>query len=184
MIACQSPQVLAALKKVLPLLHVTSIFSAGSASKARTLLSENEFDIAIIACPLPDEFGKRFAREAQSKNFCEVLLLVPTDRFDETFDSVMEQGILVVSLPTSGQTLLSTLRTLCTMRERIRGMQKKQASLEDKMAEIRLVNHAKWLLIDHLSMAEDDAQRYIEKQAMNLRIPKAQLAREIIKQYE
>ena len=52
------------------------------------------------------------------------------------------------------------------------------------MAEIRTVNHAKWLLIDRLKMAEDDAQHYIEKQAMNLRISKAQLAEDIIRQYE
>ena len=80
--------------------------------------------------------------------------------------------------------LTFALRTLFTMRERIRAMQSRAASLEEKMAEIRTVNHAKWLLIDRLKMAEDDAQHYIEKQAMNLRISKGQLAEDIIRQYE
>ena len=35
------------------------------------------------------------------------------------------------------------------------------------MAEIRLVNRAKWVLIEQLRMTEQEAHRYIEKQAMD-----------------
>lgn len=51
------------------------------------------------------------------------------------------------------------------------------------MAEIRLVNKAKWLLISELKMSEPDAHHYIEKQAMNRCISKRFIAEEIIKTY-
>ncbi len=46
------------------------------------------------------------------------------------------------------------------------------------------MNRAKWLLIECLSMAEPDAHRYIEKQAMDLRITKREAAENIIKTYQ
>ena len=51
------------------------------------------------------------------------------------------------------------------------------------MEEIRLVNHAKWLLISEVKMAEPDAHHYIEKQAMDRCISKREIAEEIIRTY-
>ena len=62
-------------------------------------------------------------------------------------------------------------------------MEKKNASFEEKLAEIKNVNRAKWLLIDVLSMSEKEAHRYIEKLAMDTRRSKADVAAEIIKEY-
>ena len=55
---------------------------------------------------------------------------------------------------------------------------------EEKIKEIRLVNRAKWLLIECLSMTEPEAHRYIEKQAMDLRISKREAAENIIRTYQ
>ena len=51
------------------------------------------------------------------------------------------------------------------------------------MAEIRLVNKAKWLLISELKMSEPDAHRYVEKQAMDRCVSRRFIAEEIIKTY-
>ena len=66
----------------------------------------------------------------------------------------------------------------------MRQMQEKQATVEEKIEEIRLVNRAKWLLIECLSMTETEAHRYIEKQAMDARISKREVAENIIKTYK
>ena len=55
----------------------------------------------------------------------------------------------------------------------------------DKNAlEIEEANRAKWHLIECLSMTETEAHRYIEKQAMDLRISKREVAENIIKTYQ
>ena len=51
------------------------------------------------------------------------------------------------------------------------------------MAEIRIVNRAKWLLISELKMKEPEAHRYIEKQSMDRCVSKRIVAEEIIKTY-
>ena len=60
---------------------------------------------------------------------------------------------------------------------------KNPVTIEEKMAEIRLVNKAKWLLISQLSMSEPEAHRYIEKQAMDRCVTKRTIAEEIMKTY-
>lgn len=184
LVACSVPKVSDVLKKELPHLGAEPLTMVGNAATARSLLVENTYDVVIIVSPMTDEFGLRFAKEIRAAYDTEILLIVPAEKYEEIFGAVMESGIICVPRPMSAQMLEHSVRTLCTMRERIRGMQKKQVSLEDKMQEIRLVNHAKWLLIERLSISEAEAQRLIEKQAMNLRISKKQLAQDIIKQYE
>ena len=46
------------------------------------------------------------------------------------------------------------------------------------------MNRAKWLLIECLNMTEAEAHRYIEKQAMDLRISRREAAENIIKTYK
>ena len=76
------------------------------------------------------------------------------------------------------------LKILCTTRERMRKLEEKQQSVEDKIAEIRVVNHAKWLLIQCLSMTEGEAQRYIEKQAMDRCVTRRVIAENLISTYK
>ena len=75
--------------------------------------------------------------------------------------------MLTLPKPTSPQMMLQCMELLCGTRERLRRMEQKTATIEEKMAEIRLVNRAKWQLIDQRGMTEQDAHRYIEKQAMD-----------------
>ena len=51
------------------------------------------------------------------------------------------------------------------------------------MAEIKIVNRAKLLLISELQMDESQAHRYIEKQAMDRCVTRKVVAEEIIKTY-
>ena len=64
------------------------------------------------------------------------------------------------------------------------GLQKENRKLKNKIEEIRTVDRAKCLLIQFESMTESDAHRYIEKAAMDQRVPRLQVAQEILQQYE
>lgn len=170
-----------------PLLPPTDYYPvvyARSSAEAQRLLAENSYDIVIINTPLSDDFGLRLASYVSSNTTAGVLLLVKSDRYTETSAKVLSYGVLTLPKPTSSQMITQTLGVLCATRERLRQMEEKQLSVEQKMEEIRLVNRAKWLLIETLGMSESDAHRYIEKQAMDLRISKAQVAKNIIHTYQ
>ena len=94
------------------------------------------------------------------------------------------RGILTLSKPTTSQLFAQSVRMLCITRERLRSMEEKTATIEEKMEEIRLVNRAKWLLIEELKMTEQEAHRYIEKQAMDRCVTKRVVAEQILSTYK
>ena len=92
-------------------------------------------------------------------------------------------GVYTLSKPLSRNSLSNALEWMTATRERLRNLEKKTLSLEEKMKEIRIVNRAKWLLISALGMDESQAHRYIEKKAMDSSVSKKEVADLIIKTY-
>lgn len=170
-------------RALLPPTDYHPVATARSAGEARRLLLSSEFDIVLIQSPLRDEFGSALASDICRSSGAGVLLFVKKELYDDVYAKVMADGVMVLPVPATAQMVAQTLRILCAARERLRRMEEKQATVEEKIEEIRLVNRAKWLLIERLQMTEEDAHRYIEKQAMDLRIPRRAVAENIIKTY-
>ena len=171
---------------ILPLLPTTDYWPVSwvkSVGEAQRRLLEDAYDIVIINTPLTDDFGMKLAVDICGSSSAGVLLLVKNDLFDEIEAKVVHYGVVTLSKPTSLVMIAQSLRVLCATRERLRQMEEKQVTVEEKIEEIRLVNRAKWLLIECLSMTEADAHRYIEKQAMDLRISKREVAENVIRTY-
>ena len=175
------------VSSVMPLLPVTDywpVTTVRSVSEARRRIVETDFDIVLINAPLPDDFGMRLAIDICTNSGAGVLLMVKSDLFNDIYAKVVSYGVITLSKPTNLQMVTQNLRILCAIRERMRQMQARQATVEEKIEEIRLVNRAKWLLIECLSMTEPEAHRYIEKQSMDERISKREVAENIIKTYK
>ena len=169
---------------IMPLLPMTDYWpvqTASSVAEARRWLADTEFDIVLINTPLPDDFGMHLAIDICTGSGAGVLLLVKNDHYNEIYSKVVRYGVITLSKPTNRQMVAQNLRILCATRERIRQMQAKQATVEEKIKEIRLVNRAKWLLIECLNMTEAEPHGYIEKQALDLRISRRVAAENIIK---
>ena len=172
-----------AFADLLPETRYCPIHNVTSINAAKRTLSEKTFDFVIINAPLHDDVGTRFAIDTCTTKLSAVLLLVKSDIHADIHDKVAEYGVFTLPKPISKSTILHALNWMESARERLRQLEKKSLSIEEKMVEIRLVNKAKWLLISELSMSEPDAHHYIEKQAMNRCIAKRTIAEEIIKTY-
>ena len=171
----------------MPLLPVTDywpVTTARSVGEARRRIVETDFDIVLINAPLPNDFGMRLAIDICTNSGAGVLLMVKSDLFNDIYAKVVSYGVITLSKPTNLQMVAQNLRILCATRERMRQMQARQATVEEKIEEIRLVNRAKWLLIEYLRMTAPAAHRYIEKQSMDERISKREVAENIIKTYK
>ena len=172
------------LREILPEDRYDPVCAAGSVSEARRALLERPFDIVVISTPLPDEFGTKLAMHVVDSSSAGVLLLVGAEHYPDISARLSPYGILTLQKPTTPQLILQSLQLLCGTRERLRKMEQKTASIEEKMAEIRLVNRAKWLLIDREGMTEQDAHRFIEKQAMDRCVTRRAVADQIIARYQ
>lgn len=157
-------------------------FESSISSAKRTLLARS-FDFVIVNSPLPDDPGIGFAIDVCNNKNGVSLLLVRTDLYASTYDKVAEHGVFVISKPTSKPLVSQSLDWMVVTHERLKKLERKTVSIEDKMKEIRLVNRAKWLLIEELKMSETDAHRYVEKQAMDRCISRREVAEIIIKNY-
>lgn len=169
---------------LLPSTDYWPVTIAKSVGEARRRLVEESFDIVLINAPLSDDFGMHLAMDICSNSGAGVLLLIKNELYNEITSKVVPYGVMTMPKPTSLQLVSQSLQILRATRERLRQMEAKQISVEEKIEEIRLVNRAKWVLIECLNMTETDAHRYIEKQAMDLRTSKREIAENIIKTYQ
>jgi len=161
-----------------------AVSTAKNAGEAKRMLITRNYDLIIIKAPLTDEFGTDFAVDiCQNTQSC-ALILVKNDQYEQTLYQAEPYGVLTLSKPMTKQTLYASLGLMCATRERLKKLEKKNESLEEKMAEIRVVNRAKWVLIDYLKMTETQAHRFIEKKAMDMRLTKKAAAEAIIRTYD
>ena len=156
-----------------------SVLSVAAAEKFHTSLREllpgGRYDPVQFAYDAAD--AQHFAEQSGAG----ILLLVKPEYYSDVSAQVTPCGVLTLQKPTSPQMMLQCMELLCGTRERLRRMEQKSLSMEDKMAEIRLINRAKWVLIEKQGMSEQDAHRYIEKQAMDRCVPKRVVAEEILR---
>lgn len=155
-----------------------------SVSGAKRALLEREFDFVAVNAPLPDGDGVKFAIDACVGKSTVVLLLVRHELYHTVFERVSPFGVFALPKPTAKPVILQALDFMASSRERLRSLEKKAMTLEERMQEIRTINRAKWLLISELKMTEADAHHYIEKQAMDRCVSKKEIAQSVIKTYQ
>ena len=159
------------------------IVKAGDAGEVRRMMLDTPADIVIINTPLRDEFGTELAIDL-AEGTAGVLLLVKNELYDQVCYKAEDNGVLTLSKPTSRQGFYSAVKLLTAMTARLSRLEKVNHTLQEKMADIRVVNRAKWLLIEHHHMKEQDAHYFIEKQAMDTRLSRREVAENIIRSYD
>ncbi len=184
LLVSRSSKVADLLSRVLPPKRYSRIVTVPDAAAARERLAEEHFDIAIINDPLTDLSGADLACAICENSGVGVLLLVRAEDFPEVSRRTGPHGVLTLPKPTSETMIAQSLMLLCGTRERLRRLEERAVSMEEKMVEIRIVNRAKCLLIEQLRMTEEEAHRYIEKQAMDRCVTKRTVAENILSTYK
>ena len=172
-----------AMLELLPHSIYQPVCYTSNVSEAKRYLAERSFDFVIINAPLPDDNGARFAIDCCRSMTTVVLLFARAEIHAEVHDRVVSHGVFTLSKPTSKPAIAQALSWLSSARERLRRLEKKTLSVEERMEEIRIVNRAKILLVSELYMTEPEAHRYIEKQAMDSCVSKREVAESIIRTY-
>ncbi|MBQ9228730.1 MAG: ANTAR domain-containing protein [Eubacterium sp.] len=172
-----------AMASMLPASGYQPVVYSGSISAAQRATAERRFDFIIINAPLPDDPGMRFAIDCSAAGDATVLLLIKNDFHAEVYERVSPHGVFTLPKPMSKQAMETALRWMKTAQQKVRRFEKKTTSIEDKMQEIRLVNKAKWLLIDREGLTEPEAHRRLEKEAMDRCLSKKTVAEELLRRY-
>jgi response regulator NasT len=161
--------------------HIASIKSVCGAEK---FILQEDFDLVIVNAPLRDESGEKFSVRVASKGGSQVFLLVKNDIFNSVSAVCGEDGVFTISKPVDKAVFLSALSLAKSAQNRIKRIQNENAQLKKKIEDIRVIDRAKCMLISIMKMSEQEAHRYIEKQAMDMRSAKRIVAEGILKLYE
>jgi response regulator NasT len=155
-----------------------------SGAQVRQQIIERDFDLAIIDAPLLDESGESLSRYIASKDKAQVILMVKGEIFDEISAITENDGVLVVVKPLDKNLFWSALKLAQSTQKKLKKMRAENSKLKQRIEDIRIVDRAKWILISNLKMTEQEAHRFIEKQAMDIRATRREIAERILKTYE
>ena len=136
-----------------------------SARQALEQFDAGGIDGVLIAEPVAGSSGQELALQLKKRHCMAVLLLAAPEHAPESL-------------------IVQTIRLLAAVRIQLEQMQHKTKKLEAKVADIRIINRAKLLLVQHLQMTETEAHKYIEKQAMDTSMRRRTIAENIIRTYE
>lgn len=162
----------------------TSVTSVKNGGEARRSLISASYDTIIINSPLTDEFGHELALYAAENSESGIILIVKSEIFDELSHRMEPFGVMTLAKPLSVSLFHQALSLITAKLERQKLIEKENAKLRSEIDEIKIVNRAKCTLIQYLNMTEAAAHRYIEKQAMDMRATKVEIAEKILKMYE
>ena len=171
------------LSELLPKNEYALLPPVKTAGEVRRLTMDAGADLVILNAPLKDEFGTQLAQDLADKNL-GVLLLAGNEVYEQVCFRVEQSGVITLAKPTTRQSLYIALRALTALRSKLLQMEQKNRALQQKVADIHTVNHAKWLLIQNDHMTENEAHRFIEKQAMDMRLSRREVAESIIRTYD
>ena len=154
-----------------------------SIAKAKRKVLDKDFDIIIINSPVIDDFGLDFAIEEAITNVSGILMFVKPEIESEIYYKTYQYGILTLTKPSTKSILLQSLRLLCSTIAKREQIYSKPKNINERLEEIKIINTAKLLLIEHLKLTEDEAHKYLEKRAMDFRQSKIKIAKNIIDEY-
>jgi response regulator NasT len=157
---------------------------ASCGAQARRQLAGSSYRLVIVNAPLSDEFGDALALQAAENSDTGVVLIVRHELADEISEKVEACGVMVLDKPFGREMFFRTIKLVEASLARMSRLRSQNQSLKIKIEEIRLVDRAKCALIQYLGLSEPQAHRYIEKQSMDLRITKTELAKRILQTYE
>lgn len=137
-------------------------------------------DCAVLGYKKNHEQAARIAAELTQKTGTAVLLL----EIDPIPEPVRRQCISSGVLVCKGDDFGLMAEALLCMRIRLRSLEDKNDTLQQKLDDTKLVNRAKLLLMTRLNMTENQAHRYIEKTAMDSSRSRREVSENIIRIYE
>ena len=149
-------------------------------NEARRQIAERVYNIVIA--DYAEGEGTDFAIDI-SDSLSTILLLTPSEFFEQVSYKVETCGILTIVSPFDMFYFYNMLKAAIAVQYKVQVLFSQTSQLKVKMEEVKQVNRAKMLLMQNMSMTEQESHRYIEKEAMDRSMRRLAIAEEIIRRY-
>ncbi|WP_455538326.1 ANTAR domain-containing response regulator [Terrisporobacter sp.] len=159
------------------------IWNVNSSLECREIIKKINFDLIIINSPLKDDYKYNLSNFISQNTYSGIILIVKDNSINE-IDKFEEKGIYILERPLNKLVFMKVIKSHIIHRRRYISLIKENEELKNKIKDMKLIERAKLTLIQYLKMSEEESHKYIEKQAMNMRITKVEVAKNILKIYE
>ena len=163
---------------------VGEIVTVTGAAQARRKASGDEFSLALINMPLQDESGLDLAVDLARNTTAAVVLLVKAETVPLVADTAVEAGVLIVPKPVNLLLFEQIVKVGISCRNRLLMYKEQTARLQTRYEELKVIDRAKCLLIEHMRVTEEEAHRIIEKEAMDSRMSRVRVAKKVLDRFE
>ncbi len=155
-------------------LNLYEIITISQKNQLSEIMKKQKFEMIIINIPFEDDFIEYISKKSNT----DVLVLCEYEFLDIIYEKVNKYGIYILPKPCNRALFLQTFKMIILLKSQ--NLNSKNIKFEEKM----LIDRAKATLMQYLKFTEPQAHRYIEKQAMNSRQTKTEIAQRILTTYE
>lgn len=180
LIVCSKPELIKELRSLMLQQGYSTAEYALSANEARRKLGFFEPELILVNAPLQDELGIELILDIADKTDAGIIILAKHEHLEEMQYKLEKVGALILPKPINRTTLIQTAKFAALSRKSIKGLKLQNDDLEKRMQDRKVIEKAKWLLVEKMNMSEPQAHRYIQKRAMDSRISQIKVAEEII----
>lgn len=167
-----------------PMLSESELLCILSDEELTMRLSQGDVDLLILQKRSAAIDFDRIVRQQQRDARLSVLLVPYEDELSAMRHYAEENGLFVVPQNVLIEQIETFLSLLCSFQNKTAALYREKEKLSHKLMENRLTDRAKCILIQHLKLTEAQAHKYIERQAMDLRISREKVAQIILQTYE
>jgi len=175
------------LKEILEAEGYEVVGETGRGDEAVELVAEHEPDLAILDVKMPGIDGIEAARRISAEQRVAVLILTAFSQRNLIEDArdagvaaylvkPFQRGELVPAI----EVALARFEEYRAIEEEHARLSKEVATLTDKLETRQMIDRAKGVLMDHHGMEEGEAFRFIQRTAMDRRIPMRDVAAEVV----
>ena len=162
--------------------HISDGYDVTTATDGMTVrgIDISVYSFIFVSVPLENESGLELLTELRERTAAHLIAIVREEAADAAFRRLSHIGAYIITKPVFKGSLMQAIR-FCEMhagsevefRQRI-------AELEKQSENDRLVSRATLITMGKEQLDEDAAHRRLQKLAMDLRRPVAEIARDII----
>lgn len=156
------------------------VAEAGDGETALELAQSMPIDVALLDVSMPGLDGLTVAAELTGESRCAVVMVTAFSQRDVVARAVAAGAMAYVVKPFTPADLAPAIELARTRFGEMRALQDNVGELSDQLAARKLIERAKSALVTAYGLNEADAFRFLQRRAMDQRLPMAAVAEQIL----
>lgn len=156
------------------------VAEAGDGEAALRLARELAVDVALLDISMPLLDGLSVAAELTEAGDCAVVVVTAFSQREVVSRAVAAGAMAYVVKPFTPADLSPAIELARSRFSELRQLRSDVGELTDRLAARKIIERAKATLVTAYGMTESDAFRFLQKRAMDARVPMAEVAEQVL----